>query len=285
MNGNNDTVPRSADDGGVPELSVHPNERVPVVVRYEDEDVLVVDKPARIATQPGKGHARDTLLNGLFARYGNLLQNLGAARDWGLLHRLDKDTSGLVLVGLRPRAYDALRAAFGTRRVSKRYIAIVEGEPSKPIGIIRLPIEEVTGEMKTARIAASGKPAVTAYRALDVSKGHALVECRPQTGRLHQIRVHMRAIGCPVLGDTLYGSGAARDRTPRLALHAFMLAFHHPTTGALVEVVSPLPDDFVGAARRLGLRPGTIEPGRGGGRTEGSAPPEEGPGPKKSAES
>src|SRR5437870_3214775 len=113
----------------MPQFSVPPNALVPFTIQYEDDDLLVVEKPAGVVTQPGKGHARDALLNGLFERFGPRLQNLGAARDWGLLHRLDRDTSGLVVVALRPKAYDSLRAAFAARRVKKCYLAIVRGRP------------------------------------------------------------------------------------------------------------------------------------------------------------
>ena len=257
---------------GVPAPNVIPNPRVPFLVRYEDADLLVVDKPGMVATQPGKGHTRDTLLNGLFASYGAALQNLGASRDWGLLHRLDRDTSGLLLVALRLRAWDALREDFGRRRVAKRYWTIVEGAPAKGTGVIRMGIEEVTGRRKTARVSTAGKEAVTAYRVLQTKRGHSLIECKPGTGRLHQIRVHMRALGCPVLGDTEYGSGACRDRTPRLALHACRLAFRHPATGAPVDVASPLPEDLTGVCRRLGLSVPEPETGPERIETEGTAP-------------
>ncbi|TVQ59845.1 MAG: RluA family pseudouridine synthase [Phycisphaerales bacterium] len=239
----------------MPEFSVQPNPRIPFTVRHADDDLMVVEKPGMVPTQPGKGHARDTLLNGLFAAHGAALQNVGAARDWGLLHRLDRETSGLVLVALKPHVWDELREEFARRRVSKRYWAIVEGAPAKATGVIRMGIEEVVGRQKTARVSSAGKEAVTAYRVLQSKGAHSLVECKPGTGRLHQIRVHMRAIGCPVLGDTMYGGGAARERTPRLALHAWRLGFHHPATGSAMVVVAPLPDDLIGVCRRLGLRP------------------------------
>src|SRR5436190_18544151 len=154
--------------------TVEPNERVTFKVRYEDEDVVVVNKPAKIVTLPGLGHETDSLLNGLFAHYGPKLQNLGKARDFGLLHRLDRDTSGLVILALRARAYDRLREIFEQREVGKYYWAVVKGRPKGASGVIRKPILEYEGKSgkdtrtkKLARISSAGKPAVTAWRVLD----------------------------------------------------------------------------------------------------------------------
>lgn len=265
----------------MPAPAANPNVRVSIVL--DDPDFLVVDKPAGVVTQPGKGHTSDSLLNGLFHHRGALLRNLGEARDWGLLHRLDRETSGLLLVGLRPRAYDALRAAFENREVEKRYWAGVVGRPAKEAGVIRRAIREATGvasgakrakrsggEHKPMRLAEivsasapGAKPAVTAYRVLDSNARASLLECRLGTGRLHQIRVHLESIGCPVLGDGLYGGrlppprATTQARTParpRLALHACALAFRHPVTGAPVEVWSPCPADLATLLRRFRLR-------------------------------
>src|SRR2546430_14979094 len=123
-------------------FTIEPNDRVTFKVRYEDDDLAVVDKPPGLVTQPGLGHERDTLLNGLFARYGPKLQNLGKARDFGLLHRLDRQASGLLLVGLRPAAYDALRKSFEERTIRKFYWAITKGRPRTESGVIKRPIIE-----------------------------------------------------------------------------------------------------------------------------------------------
>src|SRR5690606_13520246 len=146
--------------------SIEPNERITYKVRYEDHDLLVVEKAARLVTQPGLGHLNDTLMNGLFAVYGAKLQNLGKSRDFGLLHRLDRQTSGLLIVALRARTYDALRAAFEHRRIRKYYWAVTARAPKKPSGIIRRPIQEAVEEKKLAHVSSSGKPALTAYRVL-----------------------------------------------------------------------------------------------------------------------
>lgn len=246
-------------------FSVQPNENVTFRVIHEDEDLLVVNKPAHLVTQPGLGHESDSLLNGLFARWGTRLQNLGAKRDFGLLHRLDREASGLVVVGLRANAYDAMREAFSQRRVKKLYWAVTRGAPNRPSGVIRKPIEEYKGRrgtrtMKLAKISTHGKPGITAYRTLAHSLAAALIDCRPVTGRPHQIRLHLDAIGCTILGDDLYGPESARDAAPRLALHAYRLAFTHPVTGDVLDVRSPWPNDLKGLLRKLQLpRPETLQ--------------------------
>lgn len=233
-------------------FSVEPNPRITFGIRYQDSDVLVIEKPAHVPTQPGKGHQTDTLLNALFAHFGQALQNLGKARDFGLLHRLDKETSGLLIVGLRTAAYDRLREAFENRTIRKYYWAVCDGVPRALSGVIRAPIAETpgsdgaarSGPKKLAHISRTGKPAVTAYRVLEQSEMASLVEARPVTGRLHQIRVHMESIGCPILGDSFYGPRRVHSASPRLALHAHRLVFDHPTTGAKVDVRTDWPGDL-----------------------------------------
>lgn len=245
-------------------LSVRPNPRVTYKAHYEDEHLLVVEKAARLVTQPGKGHEDDTLLNGLFAKYGTKLQNLGAERDFGLLHRLDRETSGLLLVGLSRTAYDGLRKQFEEREIKKFYWAVCTRVPKASEGVIRKPIAEATvsyraGESakKLAKIAPSGKASVTAYRVLNSSAHGALLECRPVTGRLHQVRVHLASIGCPIAGDGLYGDSDAQSLKTRLALHAHRIVFTHPVTGDVVDSTSPWPGDLKRVLAKLKLeRPG-----------------------------
>jgi 23S rRNA pseudouridine1911/1915/1917 synthase len=252
----------------MPQLSVEPNEHVTFRIAHEDADVLVVDKRAGLATQPGKGHDRDTLLNGLFARYGPALQKLGAARDFGLLHRLDKQTSGLLIVGLSPRAYDALRDDFKHRRIRKFYYAVCGKRPEPETGVIELPIAERGGQEGVPKLAhvtrgPDGKSAATAYRVLastaaDVGEESdaprpTLVEARPLTGRLHQVRVHLDAIGCPVLGDAFYGAKRFARASSRLALHAHRVGFKHPVLGTTVDVRSPMPAELRRLIRSLGI--------------------------------
>ncbi len=247
--------------------SVEPNPRVTFRVCHEDEDLLVVEKPGRVVTQPGVGHQHDTLLNGLFASYADRLQNLGEARDFGLVHRLDRETSGLVVVALSPRAYDAMREQFAQRRVSKYYWAIVYKAPREPSGVIRRPIIELLRRKdrytsrKLARVSNAGKSALTAYRTLDTSDFGALVEARPITGRLHQVRVHLDLIGCAVLGDDTYGPRSISRAAPRLALHAHRLRFEHPITGASIDLRTAFPRDLRQTLRAMRLHRPDVERG------------------------
>lgn len=257
--------------------SVEPNDRVTFKVLYEDADLVVVIKPPGVVTQPGLGHDHDSLLNGFFARWGDRLQALGRARDFGLLHRLDRQTSGLVLAALRPASYDALRLAFTGREVRKFYWAVIRGVPRVSSGIIRKPISESPGrdggapppegrrgtgkaKKKLAWVSSGGKPAVTAYRVLQSSASASLIECRTLTGRLHQVRVHMEAINCPIMGDGLYGPPAIAAAAPRLALHAHRLVFKHPTTGVAVDINAPWPPDLRALLKKLGLNRPDLAP-------------------------
>lgn len=243
---------------------VQPNESVRFTLLYEDAHVAVIVKPAGLVTQPGKGHERDSLLNGLLARFDERLRRLGARRDYGLLHRLDRDTSGLLVVALTESAYDGLRRAFESRRVRKYYWAVVEGAPRRESGVIRRSIMEVLARpegggrgpapMKLARISAGGKPALTAYRVLSSARGISLLDCRTLTGRLHQVRVHLASIGCPILGDSFYGTPAARSLARRLALHAHRLVLPHPS-GDLLDCTAGWPADLRGLLRHAGLPP------------------------------
>lgn len=247
------------------QYSVEPNPGITFKIVHEDEDLLVVHKPPRLPTQPGKGHESDTLLNGLFATHAKQLQNLGASRDFGLLHRLDKDASGLLVVALRNRAYDGLREAFQKRKMRKFYWAVCARTPRVPKGVIRLGIVETggtPGTPKTSKISRAGKAAITAYQVLDSSPLGSLIEARAATGRLHQVRVHLEGIGCPILGDEFYASPQVRDAAPRLALHAHRLAFTHPTSGEELDFHTPWPSDLRRTLSRLRLkRPDLVKKG------------------------
>jgi len=242
------------------------NDRVTFRVAHADEHLLVVAKRAKLVTAPGVGHEHDTLLNGLMAVYPRALTAMGEKRDWGLVHRLDRGTSGLLLVALTPDAYDGLRERFETRAVRKFYWAVCRSTPNQPTGVIRRPIiEEVRRatkytNTKTSRIGNSGKPAVTAYRVLGSSVSGSLIEARPVTGRLHQVRVHLDSIGATVLGDEFYGPESSRSGSPRLALHAHRVALEHPITGEPLDLRSPFPRDLRPMLKRMRLdRPDLLE--------------------------
>ncbi|MCC5823282.1 MAG: RluA family pseudouridine synthase [Phycisphaerales bacterium] len=239
--------------------NIEPNPRVTFRTLHEDEHLLIVEKMAGTVTVPGVGHQHDTLLNGLYEKWGERLRQLGLARDHGLVHRLDQGTSGVLAVALTHAAYDGLRAAFEQREVRKYYWAVTLKAPREPEGVVRQPIEEVlrrknryTSE-RIARPSASGKSALTAYRVLQASELGALIEARPVTGRLHQIRVHMDLIGAPVLGDPVYGPHRSRGASKRLALHAHRLSLAHPVTGETLDVRTAFPKDLRGLLKRLEL--------------------------------
>lgn len=235
------------------------NERITFRTRYLDDHVLIVEKPPRLVTMPGKGHENDTLLNGLMAFHGPRLRKLGSDRGFGLLHRLDKGTSGLLAVALSIEAYDGLRAQFENRSIEKYYWAVCHKAPAAPKGVVKKPIGERTirqdkySTRKEARLAADGAPALTAYRVLQDSGLAALIEARPVTGRMHQVRLHLDFIGSAILGDDLYGPRSIRLASPRLALHAHRLVFQHPVLGKKVDVDSPWPRDLRALLRRMRL--------------------------------
>lgn len=248
---------------------IEPNERVAFAVRYEDEHLLVVEKTPGVVTTPGKGHERDSLLNGIYATYGNQLRQVGQSRDHGLVQRLDREASGLLLVALTSASWDALRESFAERSVRKYYWALTRRAPNQPSGVIRKPLLEYMAQrddvwiddprrkkfakVKLAKVAAHGKPAMTAYRTLASNHAGATMECRTLTGRLHQVRAHLDSIGCSILGDRFYGPAASRRAAPRLSLHAHRIVLDHPITGERVDVRSRCPRDMRRSASQLGL--------------------------------
>lgn len=244
---------------------IQPNDRVTFSIKFEDDDLLVVEKPTRVVTQPGVGHEHDTLLNGLFVNYGKQLQSLGQARDFGLVHRLDRETSGLLLVALSAQSYDGLRAQFEQRQIIKYYWAVSHKAPKDSEGVIRRPILDQlkrTGRytsVRSATISNAGKPALTAYRVLDSNNLAALIEARPVTGRLHQVRIHLDLIGAAILGDKAYGPNLVRDAAPRLALHAHRIIFTHPINGKKLDVRTGWPKDLKTTLKRFGLNRPDLE--------------------------
>jgi 23S rRNA pseudouridine1911/1915/1917 synthase len=250
-------------------LSVQPNDRVNFALLHQDDDLLVIDKPAGVVSTPGRGHEHDSLQNGLFARFGPVLQNVGADRDYGMLQRLDRDASGVMLVALRPASWEALRAQFAARRVRKYYWALCRRAPSQSAGVIRKPLEEHMApredlwqeglrksrqtRVKLARVSARGKPAVTAFRTIAATDAGALLECRAVTGRLHQVRAHLDSIGCSILGDRYYGPRGSRQAWGRLGLHAHRILFQHPSTGLQLDLRSKLPKDLKRMLRGIGI--------------------------------
>ncbi len=214
-------------------------------VLYEDEAVVVVDKPAGVVVHPGSGRSRGTLAAGLLNRYPEL-SGVGAEDRWGLVHRLDKDTSGAILVARTAEAFESLVAQLRSREVGRTYLALVEGRITTPTGTIEAPIGRDPTRPTRRAVTHGGKHARTHYEVVEVfeESDATLLEVTLETGRTHQIRVHMAAIGHPVAGDITYGATRKDLRSPRTFLHAARLEFRHPVTGEPMRVDAPLPDDL-----------------------------------------
>lgn len=221
-------------------------------VLYADDDVIVVDKPPGVVVHPGSGQMKGTLAAGLINRFPELV-GVGDADRWGLVHRLDKDTSGTILVARNDTAHAALTSDLRHRRVGRTYTALVEGTPGSATGTIDAPIGRDPAHPTRRALSHTGKQARTHYEVLRILEDFdaALVEVTLDTGRTHQIRVHMAAIGHPIAGDRVYGSTRTDLAVPRTFLHASRLTFTHPTTGKEVTVESPLPEDLAQVLTRL----------------------------------
>jgi 23S rRNA pseudouridine1911/1915/1917 synthase len=217
-------------------------------VVFADDAVAVVDKPAGLVVHPGAGHHEGTLVGGLLDRFPDLAQLVEAGvcppDRPGIVHRLDKGTSGLLAVARTEEAFRALVDQLAARTMERRYLALVVGDVADDRGEVEAPIGRSSRTPTKMAVTASGKPARTAYTVLERRDGQTLLELALQSGRTHQIRVHMAAIGHPVVGDARYGTPDKRLGSGRFFLHAFKLAFAHPVTGARTEFTSPLPEDL-----------------------------------------
>ena len=224
-----------------------------MTVVYDDDDLVVVDKPVGVAAHPSPGWTGPTVVGGLAAA-GYRVSTSGAAERRGVVHRLDVGTSGLMVVAKSERAYTALKRAFKERTVDKIYHALVQGHPDPFRGTVDAPIDRhPTHDWKWA-VVAGGKPSVTHYETLEAHRAASLLEITLETGRTHQIRVHMAALRHPCVGDLTYGADptlAARLGLQRQWLHAVRLGFDHPDTGERLELTSSYPDDLATALDRL----------------------------------
>jgi len=239
-----------------------PNDRLRLELVHQDELVVVANKAPGMVTEPGTSHRDDSLLNALAARFGGRLLRLGERRDYGLLHRLDRQTSGCVACALDPDAYDAIRGQFEARSVEKRYLAVVRGRMRAGTQTVALGLEErrapaPEGTRLVSVVSRAGKPAVTELTVLATSSTHTLVSCEPRTGRLHQIRVHLAHLGFPIAGDPVYGLGArllepTAGRELPLGLHAWRLGFSH--SAGRVDAAAPPSRKFLEVADEAGLR-------------------------------
>ncbi|HEU0170982.1 MAG TPA: RluA family pseudouridine synthase [Acidimicrobiales bacterium] len=233
------------------ELAADPSVPVPVV--HEDADVIVVDKPAGVVVHPGAGQGSGTLVNGLLARYPEI-RDVGQPDRPGIVHRLDKGTSGLLVVARSAPAYDRLVAMLGRHEIDRRYRTLVWGTVASPSGLVDAPVGRSGRERTRMAVTVRGKPARTWYDV--VRTFHQPVEvtelvCRLETGRTHQIRVHMASIGHRVVGDGRYGGDRQSLPLARPFLHAEHLGFDHPITGEALTFTSPLPDDLAQVLARL----------------------------------
>jgi 23S rRNA pseudouridine1911/1915/1917 synthase len=222
-------------------------EALPLKVLYEDSDVIVVDKPAGMVVHAGAGHGKGTLVNALLHRFGTLSSVNGDLRP-GIVHRLDRDTSGVLVVARTDRAHQALARQFHDRQVEKTYLALIHGRMKQPQGRITKSIarDPIRRTRMTARLG-SGRAADTEYRVIEEWPHFSLLEVRIKTGRTHQIRVHLSSLGHPIVGDRLYGAPAALPGLPaleRFFLHAHRLSFTSPSTNELISIESPLPSDL-----------------------------------------
>jgi len=221
---------------------------IPVTVVYQDENLVVIDKPAGLAVHPGPGHPDQTLVNALLAMCPDI-QGIGGEIRPGIVHRLDKDTSGLMMVAKTHQAHIDLSAQIKARHVTKGYLALVEGAPNPPEGKVDAPVGRHPRRRTRMAVVVGGKEARTGYKVREQFKGHSLLELYLETGRTHQIRVHMAHIGHPLVGDTTYGK--ASPLVERHFLHAFHLGFKHPVTGESLEFQTGLPADLAPAVDAL----------------------------------
>ena len=224
-------------------------EAISLSVVYEDEDLLVIDKPAGMVVHPAPGHAGGTLVNAVLAHAPDL-SGVGGETRPGIVHRLDKDTSGLIVIAKNDRAHRHLAAQLKDRLMDKRYIALVDGAPQSESGTVDAPIGRDPRRPQQMTAIASGRPAVTHFRILDRFAKQTLLECKPVTGRTHQIRVHLASIGCPVVGDRVYGRAVPSIPLDRHFLHAARLTFTLPS-GEPRTFEAPLPAELTGALTRI----------------------------------
>ena len=233
-------------------------ENIPLKILFEDEQLIVLNKPAGMVMHPAAGHATGTLVNALLYYCAGKLSGIGGVARPGIVHRLDKDTSGCLVVAKDDSTHHALSTQFADRKTTKIYQALVCGHTPKTKCTVNAPIARHPIHRKKMAVMERGRTARTDLRVVEVLNGSALVEATLHTGRTHQIRVHLQHLGCPVIGDPVYGGRTARHfqqathyEAPRQMLHAVSLGFTHPVSGKKLTVESSLPEDFVNAMNFL----------------------------------
>jgi len=237
-------------------------QNIPLTIVFEDEHLLVVDKPAGLVVHPAAGNFDGTLVNALLHHCAGKLSGIGGVARPGIVHRIDKDTSGLLVVAKTDVAHEGLAKQFAAHSIDRRYLAIVSGVPKAGQGVVDAPVARSAANRKKIAIVegARGKRAVTHWKRVSVMRDAALVECRLETGRTHQVRVHMASIGHPLVGDPVYGrSGKTHGKLlktlgfQRQALHAAELGFTHPVTKSRLSFSSPMPADMQELFNALGV--------------------------------
>ena len=227
---------------------------IPLDVVYEDEDVIVVNKPKGLVVHPAPGHPDGTLVNALLHHCGDSLSGIGGEKRPGIVHRIDRDTSGLIIAAKNDAAHLALSAQLKDHSLSRTYECLVTGSMKQDSGTVDAPIDRAPGDRKKMAVVSAGRRAVTHWEVIARYSGVTHLRCRLETGRTHQIRVHMAYIGHPILGDTVYGAKKPVPGLTGQCLHATGLRFVHPRTGQVVELHCPLPEEFTRMPEKLEKR-------------------------------
>jgi len=241
-------------------------EAIPIRVVYEDDDLLVVDKPAGMVVHPSAGHPTGTLVHALLGRAASRKESLGSIAGVGrpgIVHRLDRDTSGLLVVAKTDAAQAALMRQFGEREVDKEYVALVRGEAPAARGRIEAPVGRDPRDRQRMAVVARGRSAVTDYEVIGSRGGYTLLRLQPQTGRTHQLRAHLAYLRLPIAGDLRYSGGVGPGELRRQFLHAARLAFARPSDGARLEAWSELPPDLAACLAASGISADALPVGSG----------------------
>lgn len=227
-------------------------EDIPLDIIYEDDDILVVNKPKGMVVHPAPGHYSGTLVNAIMYHCRDNLSGINGVTRPGIVHRIDMDTTGSLLICKNDRAHQSLAEQLKEHSITRKYHAIVHGNLKEDTGTVNAPIGRHPVDRKKMSIhAPNGRHAVTHYRVLERFGNYTYIECQLETGRTHQIRVHMSSIGHPILGDTVYGSAKSPFKLEGQTLHAKVLGIVHPTTGEYMEFDAPLPEYFVNLLKNL----------------------------------
>ena len=224
---------------------------IPLDVVYEDGDVIVVNKPSGLVVHPAPGHPDGTLVNALLHHCGSSLSGVGGALRPGIVHRIDRDTSGLIIAAKNDMAHQSLAAQLADHTLARTYECIVTGNLREDSGTVDAPIARDSRDRKRMAVVSGGRRAVTHWEVIARYPGYTHIRCQLETGRTHQIRVHMAYLGHPILGDTVYGAKKPVPGLTGQCLHAVALRFLHPRTGEAVSLSCPLPEEFTAMLRRI----------------------------------